>query len=107
MEDKYPEMNHNIPPLVLSTLQAYRDTGRPTGSFTRAAIANNLLNAVRHADEQSLAAIRSIAYWIYWNLPTGATGSDDKYKAWVKRGGLEGVNPMGVDNMNEQKKEGE
>lgn len=73
----------NIPTQMLETLVAYRDSGRPTGSFVEAVLSNDLFDAVSRADLSSQAALVDIVKWVYNNMPMNAHGSREKYRAWL------------------------
>ncbi len=74
-----------IPPLVLAALERYRDKGVKPGHFTTAVLCGNFLEAVGRADQESFAALRTIARWVYNDMPHSAQGSPEKVRAHLKR----------------------
>lgn len=73
-----------IPTLVMEALIEYRDTGRPVGSFTQAVLSNNLYEACKRGDEQSLAALPTIVAWIANYMPASAWGTPGSYMTWLR-----------------------
>lgn len=80
-----------VPPNIMEGLVAYRDTGRRTGSFLEAVLRNNLAEAVGRADRFSLAALKDIVQWVWWEMPAHAWGSEQKVRAWMQAGGVQGL----------------
>lgn len=72
-----------VPVSLLDGLLRYRDRGIETGGFLRAAIENNLHDAVTRADEFSLRAIRPLCLMIAEALPPEARGSRDNVERWL------------------------
>lgn len=75
-----------IPEHLLESLLAYLETGRPTGGFLEAVIANDLLDAVGRADPTSLSALKAICQFVYVEVPMEARGSREAWRAWVAAG---------------------
>ena len=74
-----------LPESLQESLNAYADTGRPTGGFLEACIDNDLRAAVLHADETSFAAIPAIVGFLYNEMPSGCWGKQGAFSAWVER----------------------
>jgi len=72
-----------IPPRLLASLRRYVDEHVETGSFLRAVLENDLRMAVGLADDDSLAAIRSIVGWVYFEAPAGSNGSRELVERWI------------------------
>lgn len=72
-----------IPPLVLASLLRYMLDRVPPGDFLRAVLCNDLKNAVVRADAESLAALKPIVQFCYWELPGGVWGNREKVRAWL------------------------
>ncbi len=70
-----------IPPLVLAALQKHA-RHEPVGGFVRAVLENDLKAAVNWAAPDSLAALRSILAYVYWELPAASHGTPAKVQAW-------------------------
>lgn len=68
---------------LLNGLERYRNDGIATGSFLRAVLENNLIDAVKRADETSLASLRSLVFTIDEHLPQAAYGSPAAVEAWL------------------------
>jgi len=80
-----------IPAWALESLEAYVETGRPTGDFLRACLTNNLVEACGRADEHSILALRHIVGWIYNKAPGACWHTEDQVDAWIKVGGRRGM----------------
>ena len=79
-----------IPPYIHDSLQAYIDTGRPTGDFLKAVICNDLRGAVLGADESSRAALLEIVHFMHWEAPSECWGERKAWAAWIGHQGLKG-----------------
>lgn len=71
-------------------IMAYCLQGRPTGSFLAACFANDLMQAVSHADPASLAALKPICQFLYGYAPVPAWGSRERLNQWTAQGGMAG-----------------
>lgn len=69
-------------PKLRGGLIRWVESGVYPGSFLRAVLANDLHEAVVHADRDSLAGIRSLVLFVYNELPSQAWGSAEKCKKW-------------------------
>ena len=67
----------------IGAVERYRDHGLEPGSFTRAVLAGQLYDAVRHADPESQLILAELAIWIMRNLGPMLYGSDEKVGAWI------------------------
>lgn len=72
------------PDHLQNSLFAYRDHGRPVGSFLRACLENDLLGAVSHADVDNLPLIASVVSFIWHELPSESWGSPDRVREWIE-----------------------
>jgi len=72
-----------IPPLVREGMALYLDNRIQPGHFLSAVFANDLFNAIGHADDQCLAALPSIISFIYMETPGTCHGSWEKVNAWL------------------------
>ncbi len=84
-----------IPEITLESLIAYVDTGRPTGGFLEAVIANDLMDAIGRADDANTRAIRAIVQFVYLEVPMEARGSRAAWLAWISKGRSEHSNKGG------------
>lgn len=74
-----------VPWSILEALLAWWAIGRPTGSFTKAVLCNDLWLAVFRADQVSLARLREIVGWCHWHLPRDCCGSRKRVNAWAEK----------------------
>lgn len=61
----------------------YVEHGVPTGSFLRAVLENNLMEAMGRADLDNRACLFTICDYIYNNTPSDCHGSPQKVKDWL------------------------
>lgn len=80
-----------VPEHLQEGLEAHCLHGRPTGQFLTACLGNDLLHAVSHGDDRSLAGLRGIVQVLYNYAPPGSWGTAEKVRAWRERGGLAGA----------------
>tara|TARA_R110001583_G_scaffold3762_3_gene23044 strand:+ start:183 stop:440 length:258 start_codon:yes stop_codon:yes gene_type:complete len=76
-------MENEIPKITLRSLELYRDERVPPSGFLRAVLANDLSGAILRADMDNLLALRSIVYWINWELFASSWGSYGKVDDWL------------------------
>lgn len=89
----------NLPPHMHGAIQRYIDNGIEPGSFLKAVLSNDLVQAFGAADEFNSAAMRDWAMFLYNEAPSGCWGSREKVHNWIKQGGIEGMNKsMEQDN---------
>jgi len=74
-----------LPENLKESIDAYATSGRPTGDFLRACIANDLCDAAVCADDRNLLLLGVIAVYIWRVVPQDARGSDDKISQWITR----------------------
>lgn len=80
-----------IPENIKQTIDLYVQKGVPTGSCTEAILSNDLFDAFGRADQDTRAAMFEIVSYIYNNCPSGCHGGREIYSAWLKAGGLQGM----------------
>jgi hypothetical protein len=73
----------SMPPLVLASLMRYIEHRTPVGGFLEAVLSNDLKLAVNSADVDNQYKLCTIVRWCYYNLPSMAWGSSEKYYAWI------------------------
>lgn len=71
-----------IRPDIRESLDAWANTGRPTGGFLEAVLTNDLFAAVGHADSYNIRHIPEICSYVYNELPSTCWGSEEKVAAW-------------------------
>ena len=81
-----PDYIKRIPGHILASLKLYRDEHRPVGDFLQAVLRNDLRGAVGRADDQNKDALQEIVTYVYWEIPSVATGSQEAIHAWVEAG---------------------
>jgi hypothetical protein len=79
--------DHGVPEHLRDGLLRYVLNHVPTGGFLQAVISNDLHEALLRADEKSEAGLLGVVAWCHWNLPGGAYGSPERYKAWLRARG--------------------
>lgn len=79
-----------IDPLVRESLDAYAETGRPTGQFLASLLSNDLFAACARADNENVWTIPIVTAYVYNHLPGECWGSPAAVRAWIKQRGLAG-----------------
>lgn len=64
-------------------MKRYLENGIPPGSFMRALLCNDLMDACQRADDSNRAAIFEWASWLYNHAPSGSYGSREAYTEWL------------------------
>ena len=72
-----------IPEHMREPLSAYISNHRPTGSFLKAVLCNDLFEAVGKADADNILNIPAFTNYIYNKAPSECWGSLEKYNAWI------------------------
>ena len=80
-----------IPEQTKETIDAYVESGRPTGGFVKAVLSNDLQEAFGRADAENTAAMKGIVIYLYNDCPADCWGSPERYLTWIKQGGLKGL----------------
>lgn len=75
-----------IPEYTKEGIDQYVANHIPPGSFLRAVLENNLMEAMRQADEDNQIAIFDICTYIYNHVPFDCHGTKQKVKAWLASG---------------------
>ena len=78
-----PENTYDMPELIRQAIDNYVKHHRPTGSFTRAVLENDLREAIARADVFSMAAIKDIVMYCHWEITGDCWGSPKKVEAWL------------------------
>ena len=71
-----------LPEGLRSGMQLFVEEGRTPGSFLTAVLSNDLLGAVSYADSMNIKALPDIVRWVFYQVPSAAWGSRDKFQAW-------------------------
>jgi hypothetical protein len=69
----------------------YIENGIPPGSFMKAVICNDFMDAFKRADDVNTEFMREWAAFFYNDAPNGCHGSEEHFKDWIKSGGLVGL----------------
>lgn len=80
-----------LPEHMQEGARLYVEHGIEPGSFMHAALSNNLIGAFNTADHINLTRMEDWALWLYSECPFAARGSREKVEAWIKAGGLSGI----------------
>jgi len=80
-----------LPQHMWPALYRYICKGIPMGSFGSALMADELVGSFCCADEDNLRAMKAWASWLYSRCPRGAWGSEERMRAWIADGGLNGI----------------
>lgn len=78
-----------VPEHLHRGLLAYFTERRPVGHFLTALLENNLVEAMRRADDESAVALRRLVEFLWSHAPAPAWGSPENVRAW-----LADVNPV-------------
>lgn len=69
-------------------LKRYIENGILPGNALTAVLENDLKRTIAHADETTMANLRSLVQWIYCEAPGTCWGSKDNVRAWIAKGGM-------------------
>ncbi len=75
---------YKMPPRIAEGLAQYAREGREPGSFLRAVLSNNLLQAITRADLESLACLHDIVLFVCNELPARSWGSSAAVHEWIR-----------------------
>jgi hypothetical protein len=88
-----------IPEYMHGGIRRYVEEGKQPGDFLTAVICNDLLRSVERADDTNIRLLARYVMFFYNYTPHDCWGSEDKVKAWIAKGGLEGkVRPYYSDD---------
>ena len=74
-----------LPERMRGGIQRYLDHGIPPGHFMTAVISNDLREACARADDENRTLLFEYIKFFYCHAPAGSWGSEENFKAWVKR----------------------
>lgn len=72
-----------VPEHLVDGLVAYVTTKRPTGSFLRCVLENDLKGCIEHGDDESIYGLKKIVMFLYNYAPGACWGSPSKVEAWM------------------------
>lgn len=73
----------SLPDELKASIDAYVETGRPTGGFLEAVIDNDLMQAFGRADDSSIAALPAIIGYLYNEVDSRCWGRKGAFANWV------------------------
>lgn len=79
-----------LPEHMQAGMQLYIERGIAPGSFQRAVLSNDFMEAFNRADDVNTAAMRDYASFLNNEAPGGCYGSPQHVADWIKSGGLAG-----------------
>ena len=80
-----------LPEHMRGGARRYVEQGIRPGDFLNAVLCNDLKAAFSRADDINTTAMRDWVMWMYNDVPSPCQGSPEAVKAWVERGGLDGL----------------
>lgn len=80
-----------LPDYMRGGMRRYLLQGIPPGDFLTALLSNDLRRTFERGDDVNQLAVLDYLKFLYNHAPSGAWGSADKVKAWIKGGGWEGL----------------
>lgn len=80
-----------LPPETLEALARYVEDGIRTGDFLYFVLCNQFSEAVLRADAVNVHRLREFALVAANCIPATAHGTEQRVKAWIEAGGLNGV----------------
>jgi hypothetical protein len=80
-----------VPEHLREGIERYVLDGGYVGDFLSRVIENDLLGAVAHGDDNSLAGLKPLMQALYNGAPTQCRGSIARRQAWQEQGGIAGM----------------
>jgi hypothetical protein len=80
-----------LPEGMRDGMRRYIEHGIPPGSFQRAVLCNDLMEAFRRADDVNAHAMRDYAVFLASYAPGGCFGSPQHVTDWIAHRGLAGI----------------
>lgn len=71
MEDFYKELTDKLPKNILDTITNYLEKGLRPDSFISACIANDLMAAVAHHEDEYFRHLHDICMYLHWCIAGG------------------------------------
>lgn len=73
-----------IEPRFKETIDAYVESGRPTGHFIQAVLENNLKEAIGRGDNEAIDNLPHIVAYLYNKVPSICWGSKEIVDGWFR-----------------------
>lgn len=80
----------NVPDYMRGGLRRYIMQGVAPGDFLRCLLSNDLRGTYERADDNNQRCVLDYLKVLYNGAPSEAWGSPDRFRDWVKLGGLDG-----------------
>ena len=77
------ECEERIGELGVQALTYYAEKHLPTGGCYEAILSNDLMGVFRCADDNTMANLRHIMFWLYNYAPGMCWGSPERVKDWL------------------------
>lgn len=77
---------NKIPEHLRGGLTRYLNNHIKPGDFLTAVLTNNLMGAFKTGDEKSLASIKDIIAYLYWEVGMDCYGTQEKFNSWIVKG---------------------
>lgn len=90
-----------MPKWMVSELLKYVVCGNPMVRFWRAALSNDLYDAMAVADGVHATALQSIVAILYYEVPPACRGSRDTYDAWLALSHADRLERIGESRLKE------
>ena len=87
----------HVPEGLRLALKLYIEHGYPPGHFLTAVLNNDLRDSVGRADRGNLPRLGDLVIFLHNYTPSQCSGSPEKVKAWIAKGGL-GGKPFSPNN---------
>ena len=75
----------DLPEYMRGGMQRYMEASIRPGDFLCCVLANNLMGAIRHADDENVNLLPLYARWLYNHAPSGSYGSPENFGKWLAR----------------------
>lgn len=86
-----------IPDGMAPGLLRYIRYGIEPGAFLSAVLCNDLRGACERADSQNIKMLPAYVSYLYNEAPSLCWGSEEKFRSWIKKGGVVGINAALVE----------
>lgn len=73
-----------IPVHLQAGLGRYLYNHAKPGDFLMAVLSNDLMGALAHGDEESIAGLRDLIAYLYWEVGVDCYGSKETVDKWLK-----------------------
>jgi len=85
MDISYEQLPHS----AQESMRAYVEHGRPTGSFLKKILCNDLVGAVGQADDFNMHILYEYTKWLYNDAPKACWGNLQIVNLWIEHKGME------------------